>query len=825
MCGVIGFVSERDRADLGQVATALLRMLEYRGYDSTGAVIQAGDGEPILRKGVGAPSKVTGPLGIPELSGRLLCGQVRWATFGSVDAVNAQPHEVACHTALYGAHNGNVNNSDDLQRWLRAEGHAVASDNDGEMVVHTIEHFFAAALAERHPDVRGQAEVRRALMREAIVRANKRFRGSFSAVVVDPITRVAWAIKAGSSLYFGVGVDPEGGRFGVASSDLSSVLTQTHRLVPIQREDVVEFDGAGHGVFRLADGAPVERGSYRSRLRSQDITLQPPFETFMEQEISAQDRTVGKVVETLGGGSPRLRRLAPAFRAISHAAREDVEAALHTLRGQTSDEGLSHALAALLALPAFERVSKIAPPVSGDGPLCSSEAGLLADLGGAAAPATLALVDAWIEHAEVEQFNAAADRFAELCATSQARGGRTYVLCCGTSHHAAKAAALFFNEIAHVQLLPMLPGDFRGQCSRSLQDGDLLVAVSQSGETKDLVDAMSAALASGRDLATVALVNNVNSTLAQELASLVIPLHCGPEIAVPATKSFMNQLAVFYGLAVRLAERQLAAAGPGADPALAAAVAYRRESLARLPQLVRDTFDTTDGALDEAAELLYLEPSIHILATRMSAVAKEGALKIREVVLNHTEGFEGSEFKHGPNTILGVNTLYGPRELQRLLQAWSALPSPPSPEALFAAGGAGVDDELRRALFDTVTTDYPLIYVTGPDARDVQLTVSQIHTHKIRGATTVLIAEEDADLRQAATKAPTFNVDGYRSVYVVLPPTGDSMLTVFSATVALQRLALKMSVKKAAYLDGLGIREHGVHPDVPKNVSKSITVD
>jgi hypothetical protein len=50
-------------------------------------------------------------------------------------------------------------------------------------------------------------------------------------------------------------------------------------------------------------------------------------------------------------------------------------------------------------------------------------------------------------------------------------------------------------------------------------------------------------------------------------------------------------------------------------------------------------------------------------------------------------------------------------------------------------------------------------------------------------------------------------------------------MVVFSATVALQRLALKMSIRKAHYLDGLGIAEHGVHPDVPKNVSKSITVD
>jgi hypothetical protein len=59
----------------------------------------------------------------------------------------------------------------------------------------------------------------------------------------------------------------------------------------------------------------------------------------------------------------------------------------------------------------------------------------------------------------------------------------------------------------------------------------------------------------------------------------------------------------------------------------------------------------------------------------------------------------------------------------------------------------------------------------------------------------------------------------------MLPKTGDSLLTCFSATVALQMLALKMSLRKMKKLDKLNIQDHGVHPDVPKNVSKSITVD
>jgi glutamine---fructose-6-phosphate transaminase (isomerizing) len=306
---------------------------------------------------------------------------------------------------------------------------------------------------------------------------------------------------------------------------------------------------------------------------------------------------------------------------------------------------------------------------------------------------------------------------------------------------------------------------------------------------------------------------------------------------------------VFYCLAVRLAERR---AG-GGERELAA----RRDKLRSLPALVRETVATTDADIEVAAKLLYLAPSIHLLATRVAAVAKEGALKIREVVLNHTEGFEASEFKHGPNTILGFNTVLGPSEVDamlkrlghtlrelvagasaaglgsdsmaRLLQAATDEVLSPSstnhPFSLDATERRVFEQHVdRAALLAELYSDYPLVYITGPDERDVALTVSQINTHKIRGACSVVFAEEHPALRGAATKAPADN-PSYRAVYVTLPRTSDTLMATFSATVALQRLALKMSVLKKHYLDRLGIAEHGVHPDVPKNVSKSITVD
>ncbi len=798
MCGVIGLIHEQQRQDLGLIAADLLRMLEYRGYDSTGAAIQGLHSTDVdLRKGVGAPSKLVGQLGIDKLAGHMLCAQVRWATFGAVDETNAQPHVVRCKTYIYGAHNGNVTNCDALKVSLTEAGHQVRSDNDGEMVVHAVEHAFAAALAELSAAEAQDPLVRRRVMRGAIVAAGKTLRGSYATVIADPVSHTLWAIKKGSSLYFGVG-EADGSKFAVASSDLSAVLKITRVLVPMSEGDFVEMEPTRFQLHKMADGAPFDRAPVRSRLRAQDTALQAPFTTFMEQEIHAQIETTAAVVRAFSPADPADLRLESALDGLP----APVLATFDKAREQLTDRGLAEALAEVARHPALTGVMELRPELRAPtvDRLRSGDRGMLADLWArtpaAEGRAAIVLLDAAIAREERRELSTALDAFVERVTATVARSGRIFILCCGSSFHAAKTAALFFNAMAGVQVLPLLPGEFRGQYAGTVRDGDLVIAVSQSGETKDLIDVLDDITASGRSVQRVALVNNLNSTLAQEKADVVIPLRCGPEIAVAATKSFINQMAVFYGLALQVglkSGRELGAHSAG---------------FARIPALVEETLRSTEAAVEGAAELLYLRPSIHLLATRLLGVAKEGALKIREVVLNHTEGFEASEFKHGPNTILGFNTLFGVDQLERLLAAWPA------------GGQAPTVAEALSKMY----ADYPLIYVTGPDPRDIDLTVSQINTHKIRGVSTLVVAEEDAALRGAATKPPADNA-AYRSAYVVLPHTGDPLLTAFTATVALQRLALRMSLLKMAHLDRLAVPDHGVHPDVPKNVSKSITVD
>ena len=263
--------------------------------------------------------------------------------------------------------------------------------------------------------------------------------------------------------------------------------------------------------------------------------------------------------------------------------------------------------------------------------------------------------------------------------------------------------------------------------------------------------------------------------------------------------------------------------------------------------------------MNEVVLKLFLKSSLHILGTSLTGLAKEAALKIREVVLNHTEGYDSAEFKHGPNTILGKNTIFTFDSLEKLhtemleyfeklsentfktkeqLKSYISLIknfkfSDYGAEILKGQYETSEERKIYKKAYEKYTdhinienyfTNYPLVFVCPPDKRDIRITISQIHTHKIRGADIIIIAEDDEDLRKAVEGKPS-GQENYYNKYITIPKSGDKYIFVFAATVALQQLALKMSIAKRKYLNRNKIENHGVHPDVPKNVSKSITVD
>jgi len=883
-CGVLGMALPRVSINMGQYASKLLRALEYRGYDSTGAAFQ-GDGKDIvLLKDVGAPSTLVKTLGIEKQSGKIFCGQVRWATFGFVNKVNAQPHEVACKRHIYGAHNGNITNTRELKLFLSKEGHMVQSDNDGEMLVHSVEHYFDIEMSRAgNPTDHNQ---RKQCMREAIIKTAEKMIGSYAAVIVDPETETSWAIKAGSSLYFGVG-EIDGMPFSLASSDLTAVLRFTKMLVNLREGEFVEYTADSYQVYAQKDlkfkrlnqpnevwskGDKIPTKPVYSKLRAEDVELLPEFSYFMEQEIYAQSESTGKLVKLFQGGSNTGKRMLKLMHALE--MKDQLRKAMQDILAAGSLEE-KHAIfdnlyGTELADRFFRQVQQnyqeifdVAVKEDFDKKyFFSNEKNVFIDLmNGDFDLKKLSLakaMDSISEEQSVQEFEHSVRDFLDLAKNTLKNNRNAYTIACGTSFHATKVAALFFNEIAGMEIIPILPGDFRGEYSNCIKNNDLIIGVSQSGETKDLIDIFNDIDAADLNVRKVVLVNNMNSTLGQEKSDVAIPILCGPEIAVPATKSFMNQITLFYYLAIRTAEMKLKELDLELDPAQRKKredeLARRFASLANIPSLLKETVENSDDMIDSMAAKMYMEPSLHILATKISGVAMEGALKIRETVLNHAEGREASEFKHGPNTILGKNTVFGVKHVRSLVRSFSDMidniydtgmarniEHREIKEIIKALGdyifshnlpfnlspqGTKLFNELVKDqdFFQPMYRNYPLVYVTGPDERDVNLTISQINTHKIRGANTFVIAEENDKLLKNASANP--NEGGYYAwAYIMLPKTGDSLMTCFSATIVLQLLALRMSIRKLKKLDKLGVMDHGVHPDVPKNVSKSITVD
>ena len=855
MCGVVGIVYGGDSERLGRVGSFLLKKLEYRGYDSTGGAFFKADGSITLKKKVGSPSRVIHELDLEKQSGRKFIGQVRWATYGAVTDENAQPHEVNCRTHLLGAHNGNISNTDSLKEFLVESRHRIASDNDGEMLVHLVEHFYHEQLVLRREH---SAATRVDDLLQAILRANRKAQGSYAACVSAPDIEGVFAIKAGSSLYAGKGSD-EDGDFILVSSDLTSVLAKTRFLIPLVEGQGIYFTSGEYFVFSLQDGSRSVPGLKRSKLNIADIALQPKYHFYMEQEIASTAANLGEMLKYYFTRDWE----APYFSVFERHVRDCKEIVFDLLKLYSifDREQLRRAFQRIVGDARFAAIAgeigALPPPRETDGTpalFSSDEAQLLRELRefgeeNFGALFTLDLIIIWKKKRKVIRYK---DEAVALFRKSFLAGGRVFFIGAGTSYHAALTAGYFFNNLTSLAIVPCNPDLFRSVYMNSLRPGDVLVAITQSGETKDLVDILNQAREKFRDgVGVIAVVNNENSTIPQEKADFFLPLLCGPEIAVAATKSFSAQLALFY----------LLAAG------LDAGAQSPQLKLEKIQHLIARTLQSCEEDVTEVMLKFFLKPSIHILGTSLIGLAREGALKIREVVLNHAEGYDAAEFKHGPNTILGKNTLYSFMDMENLLADMAEFCRDQFSSGGFKAAGG---DEAASRFFNQVRdfkfgdlgvlpadgcepiaavpglygrfreqvnaekyfSNYPLIFVCPPDERDVRITISQIHTHKIRGADVVLIAEDNAELAKALEGKPArkglaagSGLDDYFCKYIRVPSSADANMFVFQAAVVLQLLALKMSVAKMKYLNRARIENHGVHPDVPKNVSKSITVD
>jgi glutamine---fructose-6-phosphate transaminase (isomerizing) len=223
----------------------------------------------------------------------------------------------------------------------------------------------------------------------------------------------------------------------------------------------------------------------------------------------------------------------------------------------------------------------------------------------------------------------------DLIARCRHRPPQLVVTCArGSSANAATFGKHLIERHVGIPVAAAAPNIATVYRQRLKLEHQLLITISQSGRSDDLTEFSSMARSAGA--MTVAIVNDVASPLAQ-VCDLVLPMAAGPELSVPATKSFIAALAMLMRIAAEWSK----------DPALAAA-------LGRLPARLEQAL-----ALDWSAPVSALSQANSLVAIGRGptlAIAREAALKLKETCYLHAEAFSGAEFQHGPLSL--VSPLY-----------------------------------------------------------------------------------------------------------------------------------------------------------------------
>jgi glucosamine--fructose-6-phosphate aminotransferase (isomerizing) len=221
--------------------------------------------------------------------------------------------------------------------------------------------------------------------------------------------------------------------------------------------------------------------------------------------------------------------------------------------------------------------------------------------------------------------------------------GRVYFVACGTSHHATIAGRYWIEKIARVPSVTELASEVRYR-DPIFFPNDLVVAVSQSGETADTIAAVKAARAAG---AQVLALSNVLDSALPRMADGALYTHAGPEIGVASTKCFTTQLAALLLLAIYLGRQRGALSKEQGQEIL--------QALWETPSHMREVLGDADYMHVIAKKLTHAKDVLFLGRGLGFPIALEGALKLKEISYAHAEGYAAGEMKHGPIALIDEN--------------------------------------------------------------------------------------------------------------------------------------------------------------------------
>ena len=268
MCGIIGAASSRS---VGKILIKGLQLMEYRGYDSAGVVLNK-DEEILRLRSLGKVSKLE-DLMISEKP-RALSGiaHTRWATHGAPSEENAHPH--GSHNDIFIVHNGIIENHEEIREFLRKEKYEITSETDSELIAHLV-HFY-------------KKDTKDTL--KALMRATKELRGAYSiAVVSEKEKGKVYAARQKSPLLVGIGIEEN----FIASDPLAIVnitekfyMLEDGDFATVTKEDVAIYDNSG---------AKVKRDELKIDATATS-TSKGDYKHFMEKEIYEQPECIGNTI-------------------------------------------------------------------------------------------------------------------------------------------------------------------------------------------------------------------------------------------------------------------------------------------------------------------------------------------------------------------------------------------------------------------------------------------------------------------------------------------------------------------------------------------------
>jgi glucosamine--fructose-6-phosphate aminotransferase (isomerizing) len=303
------------------------------------------------------------------------------------------------------------------------------------------------------------------------------------------------------------------------------------------------------------------------------------------------------------------------------------------------------------------------------------------------------------------------------------------ILGCGSSLHAAELGQRYIEEIGHIKTVSEQAAEFRYRNPLVLKENkEMYILISQSGETADVLEAHNHIKDNG-NWNSLGIVNNVGSTLANDTWKGIYT-RAGIEVGVASTKTFTNQVITLLMLAVWLNEKQCRKSNSWDDDRNLGWWQELPEEIAKLPKKVDKIINTKKirNKIKEAAWAISKADSCIFIGRGYNyPIAKEGALKLKELAYIHAEGYSAAELKHGPLALIDEQT--------PTVAIWN---------------NDDQSDKLRNNIFEIQSRGGPVVLITDKEQehfKGIQILVPQSNKYLspiINGVVTQILAYETA---------------------------------------------------------------------------------